>query len=168
MQTLCVLNIPPAVLARSSRSRWPRRENENRQTGFPARQNPVPVRASRFPVPAHREFVTNPLERHGNSGSSAAQEVRFAKISLYFPCLTGMRPQRPVDPRLSPLLGVRFGFAGTWSWRLRRGLQRGWPKRRVAGLLRPPPFDLLSRRRSRARSEMGPRCDRGCPATALD
>jgi hypothetical protein len=61
-----------------------------------------PVRRNGFPALDHREFVASAAETLGNLSSDSGSRAEFGKDSLYFPCLTGISPQRRVRPRLPP------------------------------------------------------------------
>ncbi len=66
-----------------------------RPPGFPSRRN-------EFPAPDHRESVAEPAESLANFGSGSSRRVRYRRSSLYFPCRSGIWPQRRVRPRLHP------------------------------------------------------------------
>jgi hypothetical protein len=65
-----------------------------------------------FPVRVGREFVSSCPEWLRSAGDVGLRVARIRRNSLYFPCITGIHPRRPVRPRLPPhLLGVfRFGL----------------------------------------------------------
>ncbi len=69
------------------------------QPGFPRK---FPVHRNIFPVPDYREFDTMTAETLGNFGLDPHKRVQNQKNSLYFPCITGISPQRRVRPRLPP------------------------------------------------------------------
>lgn len=66
---------------------------------FPARFKGYPVHPKSFPVPVRGEFVPNCLERRRNSVDAELREARIRSDSLYFSCITGIRPrdQLPLD-----------------------------------------------------------------------
>ena len=58
------------------------------ESGFACRD--FPARRNEFPVPDHRESVAMTAERLRNLGAESARSVQFRRISLYFPCRTGI------------------------------------------------------------------------------
>jgi hypothetical protein len=61
-----------------------------------------PARRDELPAPAHRELAATAVERRGNFGPVSSRRVRYRRNSLYFPCRSGIWPQRRVRPRLPP------------------------------------------------------------------
>jgi hypothetical protein len=58
-----------------------------------------PACRDKFPVPDYREFEATIVETLGNLGPNSLQGARNRRNSLYFPCITGIRPrdQLPLD-----------------------------------------------------------------------
>ncbi len=61
-----------------------------------------PARRDELPDPAHRELAATDVERRGNFGSVSSRRARYRRKSLYFPCRSGIWPQRRVRYRLVP------------------------------------------------------------------
>jgi len=61
-----------------------------------------PARRDELPAPAHRELAATAVKRRRNFGSVSSRRVRYRRDSLYFPCRSGIWPQRRVRYRLVP------------------------------------------------------------------
>ena len=61
-----------------------------------------PARRSIFPVHDHRESIATAAKMVENLSSGSVRNVKFGRISLYFPCRSGIRLQRRVRSRLPP------------------------------------------------------------------
>jgi hypothetical protein len=70
-------------------------EPASNSRGFPARRN-------EFPVLDRREYVDTAVEKLRKLSSGPARLLKFLRISLYFPCRTGICSERRVPPRLPP------------------------------------------------------------------
>ena len=79
-----------------------RRHITDRSGGESTRSLDFPARRKIFPVSDHREFDVMTMKLLGNPGPISLSGARNRRNSLYFPSLTGIRPQRRVRPRLSP------------------------------------------------------------------
>jgi hypothetical protein len=55
------------------------------QMRFPVIARKIPDTPIKFPVPALREFVTNPLNRRTDSEENSAKLAKFAKFPCLFP-----------------------------------------------------------------------------------
>lgn len=70
----------------------------NRECRFPVPLSELPGRSRKFPVRARGEFVSNYLDPHWTLLRIGLCGGRNRRDSLYFPCLSGNRPQRRVRP----------------------------------------------------------------------
>ncbi len=89
----------------------------NGQFDFSPSCQDFPARRNYFPVLDHRESVDKALETLEKLSCGSASSIKFGRISLYFPCISGIRPQRPVARLLRPPPGsvpVGVGRAGDW------------------------------------------------------
>jgi hypothetical protein len=57
-----------------------------------------PARRDKFPVPDYREFEATIVETLGNLGPNSLKGARNRRNSLYFPCITGIRPRDQLPP----------------------------------------------------------------------
>jgi len=88
-----------------------------------------PVHRIKFPVPDHRELDATAAETLGNLGPDSLREGSNRRNSLYFPCLTGICPQRRVRP------GPRFEIDRQYSrnpLRCQRTTVSGWTMTRIS------------------------------------
>ena len=67
-----------------------------------ANSHDFPVRRNRFPVSGHREFDATTTETLENLGAEFLKGICIRSVSLYFPCITGMKSKRRVRSRLVP------------------------------------------------------------------